>query len=108
MPATRPTDRPRSPFLPGSVGTLAGTLGLLALTACSPAADDPTPRLLSPQELRAGISATRSESGPPAPAIESRAAALRARAAALRAQPATPTEDDDLRRRAQALTAPAP
>lgn len=105
MPATRPTDQRNGTVLPG----LAMTLGLLALTACSPVANDPTPRLLSPQELRAGIEDARTARPTAAGEIEGRAAGLRGRAAALRHQPATATDETDaLRRRARALTATAP
>jgi len=105
MPATRPTDPAIGALFPG----LALTLGLLALTACSPAANDPTPRLLTTQELRAGIEDARTARTTTAGDLENRAAGLRSRAAALRSQPATTSPDtDDLRRRARNLTTLAP
>ena len=106
MPATRPTDRiSAATLLPG----LAVSLGLLALTACSPAATDPTPRLLTTQELRAGFEDARAARPTTPGDVESRAAGLRSRAAALRRQPAAPADEtDDLRRRAQTLTTSAP
>lgn len=106
MPATRPTDRiSAGTLLPG----LAVSMGLLALTACSPAVNDPTPRLLTSQELQAGFDEARAARPTSAGNIESRAAGLRSRAAALRRQPADTTDEtDDLRRRAQSLTTTAP
>lgn len=108
MPATRPTDLRHSALLTGLPG-LAVALGVLVLSACSPAVDDATPRLLTPQELRAGIEDARTARPTAAGEIEGRAAALRGRAAALRRQPATPVDETDaLRRRAAALGAPPP
>ncbi len=105
MPANPSTINAIGALLPG----LAVTLALLALTACSPAADDPTPRLLTPQELRAGIEEARIARPTAASDIEGRAAALRGRAAALRSHPVTPAEDTDaLRRRARELATTAP
>jgi len=105
MPPTRLTLSALCALLPG----LAITLGMLALTACSPAVNDPTPRLLTSQELRTGIEDARTAQPAATGDIESRAAALRGRAATLRRQPATPASDTDaLRQRARTLTNPAP
>ncbi|HHX90310.1 MAG TPA: hypothetical protein GX700_11210, partial [Paracoccus sp.] len=55
-PASKPGPLPRG---------LIVSFGLM-LAACSPAGDDPTPRLLTSPELRAGIEAARNSSPPAA------------------------------------------
>ena len=99
-PALKPGTLPRG---------LIVSLGLL-IAACSPAGDDPTPRLLTSPELRAGIEAARNSTPPAAgTGIEARGAALRGRAGVLRGQPAVAeAEQDDLRARARARANPAP
>ncbi|KPQ07062.1 MAG: hypothetical protein HLUCCA12_06810 [Rhodobacteraceae bacterium HLUCCA12] len=81
---------------------------MAAVSSCGNLADDATPRLLSPQELRAGVEAGDGRAQPPDAALDHRAAALRGRAAALRTRQTPADEDDALRRRARALTAPRP
>lgn len=104
MPATRATETVSPAPLPG----LAVAVGLAVLAACSPVVDDPTPRLLTPQEMRDGIEAARTARPVAAAEIEGRAASLRGRASALRSQPVvSPDERDDLRRRARTLSEPA-
>lgn len=104
------TPLPRLTAAPGALAALGfSALGLLALVACSPVAYDPTPRLLTPQELRAGIDEAQTATpSATADSINARAAALRGRAATLRSQPVLdPGENDILRRRARGLTPPA-
>ncbi|MCC5969992.1 MAG: hypothetical protein JJU15_08575 [Pararhodobacter sp.] len=114
MPATSHTAAPSRSSrrnvtalaIPAQVIPALGMALSLALAACSPATDDLTPRLLSPQELHSATESARTAAPAPAGALESRAAALRARAAAQRSQTGAAPENDDLRRRAQRL-APA-